>query len=287
MALTRPTIIQKPFADSGDKNIIPIPSQVGIIDGAASWETGFPPDTLRDIGDGGIAPDGLDFNGLFNIITQHIRFMNAGGYPRFDATLCTEIGGYPVGAVLQDNSGVNIYRNVLANNTANFNTTPASIGVSWIPVNMGAPASCSKETPNVATTDGHTHYIYSATYADNAQYAGNSGLFDGYDSTAFVFQSQFVNSGNVSKIPGSIVFQTGESGALNIDTNVTFTFSEAFSSEPKVIPYIKNGSLTSDDVFARLVSVTATQVTIRAECTPNPSNSGTRYVGYFAIGTIN
>ena len=200
MPITRPPVILKPFAESGNKNTIPVDSQVGITDGAASFETGFPPDTMIDIGDGGIAPDGLDMNGILNIITQHIRFLLAGGYPRFDATLCTEIGGYPVGATLQDNNGVNIYRNILANNTTDFNTSPASIGVSWIwltgqtrnvvaglgligggapatadiTLNMGTPATCSGETQNVATADSHTHAITSTPYATNAGYATSS-----------------------------------------------------------------------------------------------------------------
>lgn len=185
MSITRPPIIQKPWAESGDKNTIPVASQIGITDGAASFVTGFPPDTMIDIGDGGIAPDGLDMNGILNIITQHIRFINAGGNPRFDATLCTEIGGYPVGVVLQDNSGINLYRNVAANNTTDFNTTPASIGVSWIwlagltrnivagggltgggspatndvTLNIGIPGTCGPSSTNTVTEDSHTHAL--------------------------------------------------------------------------------------------------------------------------------
>lgn len=185
MSLTRPTIIQKPWAESGDKKTIPVASQIGVTDGAASFVTGFPPDTMIDIGDGGIAPDGLDMNGILNIITQHIRFINAGGNPRFDATLCTEIGGYPVGVVLQDNSGINLYRNVAANNTTDFNTTPASIGVSWIwlagltrnivagggltgggspatsdvTLNIGVPGTCGPSSTNAVTEDSHTHAL--------------------------------------------------------------------------------------------------------------------------------
>ena len=202
MPITRPLIIQKPFAESGDKNTIPVASQVGITDGAASFETGFPPDTMIDIGDGGIAPDGLDMNGILNIITQHLRFWLAGGYPRFDATLCTEIGGYPVGTILQDNGGVNLYRNILANNTTDFNTTPASIGVSWIwltgqtrsitagtgltgggvpatadvTLNMGTPGTCSSATSNAATADSHTHAL---TLPDPGSVAAGNGLTGG------------------------------------------------------------------------------------------------------------
>jgi len=182
MSLTRPIIIQKPWAESGDKKTIPLTTSTP---GAASLAKGFPPETMIDIGDGGISPDGLDMNGILNIITQHIRFINAGGNPRFDATLCTEIGGYPVGVVLQDNSGINLYRNVAANNTTDFNTTPASIGVSWIwlagltrnivagggltgggapttsdvTLNIGVPGTCGPSSINAVTEDSHTHAL--------------------------------------------------------------------------------------------------------------------------------
>ena len=73
--------------------------------------------------------DNLWFN---DSLGEHILEANSGIQPKFDAALATEIGGYPVGATLQDTAGLNSYVNILANNTTNFNTTPDSIGVSWI-----------------------------------------------------------------------------------------------------------------------------------------------------------
>ncbi len=72
-------------------------------------------------------------NGILYDVTAHIQFLNAGGQARFDAALATAIGGYPIGVVLQSDDGQSAYVNVLAGNTDNFNTTPASIGVSWLP----------------------------------------------------------------------------------------------------------------------------------------------------------
>lgn len=142
MSLSRPSSIIKPFAISGSKNTIPIPTQVGITEGAASYETGFPPATMIDILLGGIAPDGKDMNGVLYELSQQVRFINAGGQPVFNAALAAEIGGYPVGVILQNNAGTISYINVLANNTTDFNTTPAAIGVSWLlyaPINDFLP----------------------------------------------------------------------------------------------------------------------------------------------------
>ena len=96
----------------------------------------------------------------------------------------------------------------------------------------------------------------------------------------------FSNSGGVVKLPKGVVMQTGMSGAVGYDTSVTLSFPEAFSSTPFVVPVIKNASDANDDVYPRLVSVTASQVTLRSERAWTGDMSGTRYIGYFAIGTI-
>jgi hypothetical protein len=150
MAITRPVNIQKPFADSGSKNTIPVASQIGIINGAASYTDGFPPLTMTPIAAGGIPPAGADFNGILNALSSHTAFQNAGGKYQFDAALATAIGGYPVGFVLQDNAGLNSYVNILAGNTTNFNTTPTSIGVSWIPY---AGQAATQSGANIYGTD--------------------------------------------------------------------------------------------------------------------------------------
>ena len=130
--ITQPEIISIPFADSGEKNTIPVASQIGITAGAASYTDGFPPLTMTPIGSGGVPFIGADVNGIFNIITQHLLFQAGGGRYRFDNALSTALGGYDVGVVLQSDDGLNEYVNILAGNTTNFNSTPASIGVSWI-----------------------------------------------------------------------------------------------------------------------------------------------------------
>ena len=128
-----PEKIVRPFADGGDKNAIPVTSQIGIVDGAPSYETGFPPLTMIPIEEGGIPPEGKDFNGILYDITSHTVWVNAGGQYRFDAALSTAIGGYPAGMVLQSNDGLASYVSAVDNNTTDFNTYPSSIGTLWLP----------------------------------------------------------------------------------------------------------------------------------------------------------
>lgn len=133
-SLTQPTPITIPWASLGNKRSIPTVSQIGEVDGEgkASYPDGYPPLCGTPLVSGGKPPSILDENGVLFEITSPLRFLLAGGAPKFNAAMATAINGYPVGAVLQDNSGVNTYINVVDGNSVDFNTTSAAIGVSWL-----------------------------------------------------------------------------------------------------------------------------------------------------------
>jgi len=95
-----PTRLPVPFAESGDKNAIPVASQIGVTPGRASLTTGFPPLTLTPRAAGGIPPFGQDMNGILYAATAWNRWQAAGGPVSYDAAFATAIGGYPKGAVL-------------------------------------------------------------------------------------------------------------------------------------------------------------------------------------------
>jgi hypothetical protein len=101
LAADIPRLLPVPWAQSGLKNLIPIPSQQGITDGAASYTDGFPPKNLAPIASGGVPPFGQDFNGVFNDLTQWARWVGAGGPAFFNASFAASIGGYPKGAELR------------------------------------------------------------------------------------------------------------------------------------------------------------------------------------------
>ena len=129
--LTAPTPITIPFAASGSKNTIPTTSQIGVVDGAASYPDGFPPLCGTPLESGGKPPSRSDMNGILHGITENLRYLLGGCVPKFSSTFAAAIGGYPVGSIVQDNAGANCYRNLVDGNATDFNTTPASIGVSW------------------------------------------------------------------------------------------------------------------------------------------------------------
>src|SRR3984885_14613317 len=75
---------------------IPVASQIGIQNGAASFTDGFPPWCFQPGG----YPFGEDFNGILNQITLWDQWNNAGGPNYYNAAFSTAIGGYPKGSLL-------------------------------------------------------------------------------------------------------------------------------------------------------------------------------------------
>ena len=129
MSITRPVNNSIPFANlSAQINTIPN-TQATSGDGHASWTGGFPAETMLPPTSGGIPPDGKDFNGVINFLSNHQVFLNAGGRYRFDAGLSTANGGYPIGFVLQTDNGASEYVSTIANNTNN----PNSVLTGWKP----------------------------------------------------------------------------------------------------------------------------------------------------------
>ncbi|WP_145536957.1 hypothetical protein [Yersinia alsatica] len=127
-----PTKMAVPFANSGEKQTIPVASQIGISSGRASFTDGFPPLTRTPLTAGGIPPYGTDFNGILNAITSSIRWSNAGGAYSFDSDFSSSVGGYPKGALLSNSINSGYWFNTTDGNTANPENTNASL-TGWVP----------------------------------------------------------------------------------------------------------------------------------------------------------
>lgn len=118
-----PLKLPLPFANAAggaQKRVIPVASQIGITDGAASLTDGFPPLNATPIGAGGIPPDIKDMNGILFEISAWARWSGASGPVFFDGAFSTAVGGYPRGATLQSavTPGV-IFVSLIDNNTTN------------------------------------------------------------------------------------------------------------------------------------------------------------------------
>lgn len=159
-----PTKIQMPWATnagSSYKRVIPVPSQIGIQNGAASWNDGFPPLNFTPIAAGGVPPYGQDTNGVLNAISALTWWYSAGGPINYDSTFQTAIGGYPKGAIIQSAVTVGL---LWVNTVDNNLTNPDASGAGW-----------TSYTPQYATN---------ATNATNANNLNRPGwIFDFGGST--------------------------------------------------------------------------------------------------------
>jgi len=116
--MPNPDLIPEPFAQSGDKNPIPLERAIADPIYRASWKAGFPPDTRLPKDLGGEAPDGLDFNGVLNILSQAVVFLQKGNAYQFDVSMAP----YPIGALVRSNDNLTTYQSTVPNNSNNPNS---------------------------------------------------------------------------------------------------------------------------------------------------------------------
>jgi len=156
MSLTQPALNAVAFAvDSIHINEIPISTTTL---GAASFKMGFPYETMVEKIAGGKPPDGEDFNGIFNYLSKHQVWLNAGGTYKFNADLAEALGGYQKGAILASNDGLRLYVSTEDGNTTDFNTDMTGwkmIGTSEIQTLLDTLQTNinNEETARIATGD--------------------------------------------------------------------------------------------------------------------------------------
>lgn len=96
MAVTVPSFIPEPFANEGQKATIPdTPSSE---QGRASWQLGFPQVCAQPLASGGIPPNYLDFQGIFNALSSSICYMQTGALWPWSAALTYPLGAHVLGS---------------------------------------------------------------------------------------------------------------------------------------------------------------------------------------------
>lgn len=133
--LTQPSLLLKPFAESGDKNTLPVTNTDTSNPQKADLTNGFPQITSESPDNGGLPPERADFNGLGYLTTTYDFFAQAGGTYTFNSAVATAIGGYPKGARLWYTNGSGsamILRSAIDDNTYDFTQDPSYIGNQWI-----------------------------------------------------------------------------------------------------------------------------------------------------------
>lgn len=96
--MANPTLLTIPLAQNGDKNIIPATASAS--SGVFSQEKGWQNINSLPVQQGGIAPDRLDFNGAFNLISKILFYAQKGWRFEYDETQ-----DYYAGCVVKDTDG--------------------------------------------------------------------------------------------------------------------------------------------------------------------------------------
>lgn len=167
-----PKLIKTPFAAEAAAGYrTDIQETTGEAPNSATYQVGFPPNTMQSITAGGIPPKGADMNGILYDITDNIVFQTQGGRYGFDSAYATAIGGYPLNAILQLNDGTEVI-STIANNT----NDPNSNMTGWVN---------TSSTDYILSANGETqesinsvffNYRYPCVYAKDIKTDGTDQL---------------------------------------------------------------------------------------------------------------
>lgn len=300
-----PTKFPLPFAASAGGSYvrtIPVNSQIGITDGAASLETGFPPLNFLPIGSGGVPPFGQDMNGILKEISQWTQWGNAGGPVPYDGTFSTAIGGYPSGAIVASATTAGTYWLSTADDNI---TNPDSGGAGWTQLNFitgagqiwhigsasGGTSSALTTTlaPTVKSTDTNFFFAVPIT-TTNTLSGGATTINFGYSAKTIVDNSTGANiiagallgavdyvaifyyDGTFARLMNNPtasqpVLQTNTTYYVNAstgsDSNNGLTSGTAFATLQKAVDVINSFNLNGYGVTVNVANGTYAQTTLR------------------------
>src|SRR5215469_14255834 len=133
-----PAKITVPWANNAGSQyirVIPNASQIGHVNGAASWADGFVPLNFTAVSAGGIPPFGADANGALNQMSAWDRWYQAGAPVNYDPSFQASISGYPKGSVV-GSLGTNylLWQSTVDGNVTNpAGTSPANWQIPALP----------------------------------------------------------------------------------------------------------------------------------------------------------
>lgn len=208
-AINAPTCTAAAPVVGGKTYPFPVASQVGVTNGAASLNDGFPAITMTDPTEGGVPPYGVDFNGALYLLSANIAALEAGQLPTYNATLSTAMNGYALGALLGKADGSGFWLNLVSGNA----TDPDTGGSNWID---WWPGGADYMSANVA-----------------------AGTTDNFNPTGFNPSIGFLdvnpNAGNASigSLPTGVNGQTVTITNINLTNSLTLLSLDGSATQPK------------------------------------------------------
>ena len=217
---------------------IPVASQIGIQNCAASLTDGWPPLTFIPASAGGCAPWGQDFNGILRQITQWSQWQGAGGPVFYDSGFSASIGGYPNNAVLRSASVPGCsWVSLVDNNTsdpdtggANWLNTCAAVANAWsgigtVNITRTGNAVTVQNASGKAIYQPFLNQVQSPTVPWNVvDRYGNSleRICGGTNSACFQeFINYAVESGQAAEANcGGTILVSAQSGSITVNSEI-------------------------------------------------------------------
>lgn len=234
-----PLQIVEAWATSGSKtNPIPVPSQVGVTPGAASWATGFPPLCDIPLLSGGIPPSMQDTNGaLFQMSAVDVWMCAGGGFP-YNATFSAAIGGYPQGGRVLMASGAGYWVSTVDDNV----TDPDTGGPGWATVDTNGITALTGDV--TATGPGSAAATLAASGVTAGSYAAANITVDAKGRVTAA-----ANGGNVAAIPHNVTslraFGTTYTNPYSYPIFVSGNATQIGSGTGTIICNVGSGSATN------------------------------------------
>lgn len=228
--IEQPAILPGEFAQEGDKNTIPENNDG--LSGLASIMKGFPPITQQPLSSGGLPPQRADFNGIFNLFSKFLMYIQSGGIFEYNNTLdyqppaivwgnnnfykCKQANGASTSAGVQPLTNTNYWELVtpIKNITGNNNILTVTNG------NNTSDTITINALQNAPTTDDNSNKIPTTSWVqtwvknfinaldDNLQVQWSSNTFTvpALGITGLVAQNGYISLG---KLFGGLILQWG------------------------------------------------------------------------------
>lgn len=287
-----PAKIQIPFGNSAGgayKRTVPVASQIGIQNGAASYTDGFPPLNFTPVNAGGVPPFGQDMNGVLYDVSAHARWWAAGGPVYYDSAYQTAIGGYPKGACVQSLTTVaRMWCSTVDNNTSN----PDTGGANWQYPNDAVNAINATNATNSTNAVNLSGGTVAATTITGTTISGSSAGMPKFS----VYANGNQNISGATKVNfGAETFDTNS----NFDTGTgrftptvagyyqvnfaTTIFADSTSLTSANVFLYKNGSRYKDGVSRPVVAATTGLTLVGSDLVY--MNGSTDYLEIYVTGT--
>ena len=265
-----------PFAMNGEKNILQVYRQPRQDEEDATLSEGWPKITMLPESSGGIAPKGLDMNGVLYQLSVDTVHRQKGKQIQYDSTYATNIGGYSKGAILQSTDLTKSYISTVDNNL----TDPDSSASSGWNVYAQTPTATSTTTGTVKIADNLT-----STAKDTALTA-NQGRILANMLTSEIDQQSI--GGNILKWGSALI-----TSRVTVDPNyvpATIKFQTPFPNNCFQVVACHDDPIGSTAVFSvgnitkNGFDATSCKMKVNGEGQPITAVKETTTMRYFAIG---